>query len=190
MSDTSWEEFAAGDITSADLTAGLPDGLAADITPSIDAAATDAWQAEHATSWADWNADIAGDAASNAAAEVAYAEDLYAAGWDEAGDAALARAQISADTATAHDGTAADYYDTAAGEYGSAADNLGTAASYTEDYSSSSSYDATSYDTTSYDTTSYDTTSYDTTSYDTTSYDTAAVDTSSYDTSSYDAGTE
>src|SRR4051812_20354477 len=127
MSDTSWDEFAAGDITAADLTAGVPDDLAADITPPIDAAATDAWQAENATSWGDWNADIAADAANDAAGEVAYAEDLYAAGWDEAGDAALARAEISADTATSRDGTAADYYDTAAGEYGSAADNLGTA---------------------------------------------------------------
>jgi len=172
--DSTWDSYSAGDsaaiVPEASPTLDV-DALQADVAPIIDAAAVDDWQGDNAVSWGDWNQATADDAAQYAASEVNYANELYAAGFDEAGDAALARAELSADVAADHDETAAGYYDTAASEYQSAADGYGTAA---DTYA---------------DTSAYETTSYDTTSYDTTSYDTAAVDTTVADTS-YDATTE
>jgi hypothetical protein len=170
MSDETWDSYSADDAAS---TAAIEaQDVVDDINPILDVAATDVWQGDNAASWSDWNADIADDAVANAASEYAYAQDMYAAGFDGAGDAAIARAELSVDTAASHYETASDYAGTAAAEYDAAASGYEIAADYATDDAANA--DATSYDTTSYDTTSYDTTSYDTTSYDTTSYDTTS----------------
>lgn len=162
MSDSSWDDYLADGATT-DAAAALE----ADVAPLVAQAETDTWQGDNAASWGDWNGEIADDAATYAQSELEYANEAYAAGFTEAGDAAVARAEISADTAADHGETAADYYGTASSEYDAAADGYGTAADTVET--------ATSYDTTSYDTTSYD----------------AGADTTSYDAgSSYDAGAD
>lgn len=161
MSDDSWESYSAADTPAGEVI------VPTDVVPIVDAANTDAWQADIAASWAEWNAEGASDATAYAATEVAYAQQLYAAGFDGAGDAALARAEFSADVAESYGGTADVYYATAESEYQSAADGYGAAADYTADVAA--------YDTTASD----DTGVADTTA----SYDTAVADT----TSSYDA---
>jgi hypothetical protein len=159
MSDSTWDEYLADDVTAVANDPALPPVAA----PAVDAAATDAWQGDLAASWSDWNADIADDARADANAEVEYAMDAYAGGFEGAGDAAMARAELQYGNAADASSTAADYAGEAAGEYGSAAANLDAAA------------DAVTYDTSS--TSSYDTSGYDASA--------AVVDTSSsYDTSS------
>jgi hypothetical protein len=183
MSDTSWDSYSADESAPVVPEAGTEvldvDALQADLTPVIDAADLDGWQGDTATSWADWNQDTANQATVDAAGELDYAADLYAGGYDEAGDLAVARAEHYADSADSYGETASDYSATAASEYQSAADGYGAAADVLAD---PSDYTTTSYDTTSYDTGAADTTSYDTTSYDTGAADTAVADTS-YDTS-------
>lgn len=137
MSDSTWDDYAAEAI-SADVATSAPDLL-----PTVDAAATDAGQGDAASSWGDWNQEIADDAAVSASSEVAYADEAYASGFDAAGDAALSRAETSLDVADSHDATAGDYYSSAQGEYQSAADGYATAA---DGISATDSNDASTYD--------------------------------------------
>ena len=148
MSDDSWESYTASDTVAVEPVAAEAE-LPAGIAPIVDAADNDAWQAGNATSWADWNAETANDATAYANSEVAYAQELFAGGFDEAGDAALARADSSFDVADNHDATADGYYATAVSEADSAASGYGTAADSVADsasYDTTSSYEAPSYD--------------------------------------------
>ena len=143
MSDSTWDSYAVEGAASVEVPE--PPGVA----PIVDAADTDLWQAENAASWGDWNAETANEATADAADEVGYAQELYAGGFNEAGDAALARAQNSFDVADSHDATADGYYATAGSEHQSAADGYGAAAAATTD---AASYGAGSYDTSGSDT--------------------------------------
>lgn len=115
MGDSTWDAYTADESAAApEPTVELDvEELQADITPSLDVAQTDAGQGDLATSWGDYNQETANDAAAYAASEVEYAADLYAGGFEGAGDAALNRAQISFDTAASHAETADDYYTSA-----------------------------------------------------------------------------
>ena len=183
MSDTSWEDFNTDPAAASD--AGtLAATIEGDTAPVIDAADNDSWQADNATSWGDWNAATAGQATDYAQREIAYANEQYASGDTEGGDAAIARADNSIDVAADHAGIAADQYDTAASYSDSAADGYGTAADYAAEDAAAANANANA-DSGSYDSGGYNSGSDDASA---TSYDAGAADSSSYDTSSYDAG--
>jgi hypothetical protein len=132
-----------------------------DLAPQLDVAAVEQGQSDAAVGWGDWNAATTHEYVADAQGEIAYAQEAYASGWDEVGDAAMARAGASLDVAADHAETADGYYATA-DSYASAADQELTLA---EDSVGTSTYDTGSYDTGSYDTASYDTAAADTSSY-------------------------
>ena len=128
MSDDTWASYTSEEAVVADVSAAVP------ASPAVEEAATDAWQGDLAGSWADWNAESAADAVSDATAEVDYAIDSYAGGFQAAGDAALARADTQYSNAADHSATAADYDARAASEYDTAVDTAAAPPTFTANF--------------------------------------------------------
>ena len=147
MSD-SWDTYSSASSTD---DAGTTVSDMVDVAPQLDAASADQGQSEAAIGWGDWNAATTDEYVADAQSEFTYAQEAYATGWDEVGDAAMARAGASLDVASDHAETADGYYATAE-SYASAGDQELTLA---QDSLGASSYDTASYDTAAADTSSY-----------------------------------